>query len=53
MSDIVTTKELHERTGKSLATIRRHAAKWGGFKMPGTRDWLFPREKVDELLRGK
>lgn len=46
----VTVAEFAERSGKSRKTVRDHALEWGGFKLPGCRDWLFRRRDVAELL---
>lgn len=46
---ILTTEEAAALLRTSTFSVRRHAKEWGGFKMPGSRQWCFWRSKLMEL----
>jgi excisionase family DNA binding protein len=51
MPTILTVEEAAKVLRVSEATVRRNAPRWGGFKMPGARRWLFRRSVLEEQMK--
>jgi hypothetical protein len=44
--EIMSALEVARLVGVSVESVRRHAERWGGFKLPGARSWRFRRSEL-------
>lgn len=48
--DIIKLAEAERILPFKPSTIRKNAARWGGFKFPGCREWVFSRSDLKRRL---
>lgn len=50
MEKALTVEETAELLRVSVYTVRRNAKVWGGYKLRGSRRWLFDRRRLKEAI---
>lgn len=51
VNELLTSEDVADLLHVSLESVRRHARVWGGFKMPGAREWRFRSDDLAEVIR--